>query len=500
MKNIFFILTLFAAQLLQAQNIIVKETYSETNKPYIIWKTTQPIDTMDFKVFRSRIKEKKFKEIHTVHYVKTSKTNDSLYLNVIDTTLTKGGIYLYYAEVQRNGKKQISVAAMAHNLGVLPKPQIISFKAETLADRKAVRIHWKLNYTETVGSLVLYRSKNYDDAYEKIAELSSEDETYTDVVPLANEAWFYFLELNNYFGGKTRSVRTPAFATFKEKPFPPQDVVYEVKGDSIVFDWRNVGNNIIGYRVYRSIEKQPFMLLSDMQANLTKKTHFVDKDKTVKDAVKLCYIIRNVSDGFIESNITDTLQIYIPEHKPVYPPAQVDYVTLPDAKIKLLWMPDKRSFITGYNVYVKKENGKIKKLNEEVIRNNSYTDERTLSFGKYTYMIEGVGINNKASEKRSKITVNILPEKIEVLLDLQKTENGIKISWKKPANNKVKKLLLYRQTGNNKPIFLKSFSAVQNGKFKDYKLKRKNTYMYQMTAILYNGEKIKLDNAAEIRY
>jgi hypothetical protein len=491
---------MIATQWLAAQTISVKEAYNKTDRPTIVWQTDKPIDTLDFRIFRSYVKEKNFKEIHTIHYVEPSETSDSLFLNMVDTTLTKKGIYLYYVEVLRDGKKVISATAMGHNLGILPKPQVISFKAEPLTDRKAITLHWKLNYTKTIGSLTLFRSNKYDDGYVKIAELSPENESYTDVIPLANEPWFYFLELNNYFGGKTRSVRTPAFATFKEKPFPPQDISMEPKDDSIVFTWRNVGDNIVGYRVYRSIGKRPFELLNDMQPATTENIRFADKDPEVKKAFKLRYYFCNVSDGFVESNITDTLEVYFPEHKPVYPPAQLDYVQTSGRQIKLLWVPDERGFIIGYNVYVNGPEGDTIKLNESLLKTNNYTDTRNLLPGKYIYMVEGVGMKDKISQKRTQIAVDILPERIEVLLDLQKTGTGIKVSWKKPASEHVKSLMLYRQTGKNKPVLLKTFSGTQDGSFTEKKLIRGNTYLYQMTAVMNDGSKIPLDNAVEIRF
>jgi hypothetical protein len=485
---------------LQAQTIGVRQVNSKSDWPSIVWQTVKPVDTMDFRIFRSYIKDKNFKEIHTIHYIKPSGTGDSLFLNMVDTTLTKKGVYLYYVEILREGKKVISATAIAHNLGILPEPQIIAFKAEPLSGRKAVTLHWKLNYTETVGSLTLYRSNKYEDGYKKIAELDPGSGSYTDVVPRANEPWFYFLELNNYFGGKTRSVRTPAFATFKEKPFPPQDLSMEPEGDSIVFTWRNVGDNIVGYHVYRSIGERPFELIDDMQPATTENIRFVDKDPEIKKAFKLRYFIRNVSDGFVESNITDTLEVYFPEHRPVYPPAQLDYVTTTGGYTKLLWVPDERGFVTGYNVYVVDTKGDTAMLNNVIIATNHYTDSRRLPPGKYVYQIEGVGLNDKRSEKRAQIAVQIIPERIEVLLDVQKTDHGIKVSWRKPVNGQVKSLILYRKTGKNKPVLIKTFSASQDGSYEDRKLVHGKTYMYEMTAVMDNGSKIPLDNGVEMRY
>ena len=500
MKPVLFGILFIVTQALTAQSLIVRETDSRTESPTVVWQTVGAIDTMDFRIFRASVKDKKFREIHTLHYVQPSKSGDTLFLNMVDTTLTKKGIYLYYAEALRDGRPVVSATALAHNLGLIPRPQVISFTATPLTDRKAIRLSWKLNYTETVGSLTLYRSNQYEKGYTPVAELAPGDESYTDVVPRANEPWFYFLEVNNYFGGKTRSVRTPAFATFREKPFPPQDVIVTANDNSILFDWRNVGDNIIGYRVYRSIGERPFQLITGLLPAAAGTVHYADSSAAMKKAYHVRYYIRNVSDGFAESSITDTFEVYLPQHQPVYPPAQVDHI--PDARgyVRLLWVPDKRGFVTGYNVYVKSPGGDTLQLNDSLIVMNSFTDNRPLPAGRYLYLVEGVGMNGKKSEKRARVAVDVLPPHIEVLLDLQKEGSGIRVSWKKPAGSQAKSLVLYRRTGAEKPVALKTFSAGEDGSYTDREVSPGRTYLYEMTVLLQDGRELPLDNAVEMRF
>ena len=497
MKKFLFLIVLINFSL-QAQVIRVYETVSDTRHPELTWQSIQPVDTVEFQIFRASVRDKQFKEIHPLHYTEPVENTDTLLFRVVDTVPAKKGIYLYYIQVFRNGKPQKSATAMAHNLGVLPKPQIIAFKAEPLTDRKAVRLRWKLNYDESVSSISLYRSRSYDGDYEKIADLGPQETEYIDIVPLANEPWFYFMELNNYFGGKSLSVRTPAFATFKEKPFPPQDLTVEQAGDSIVLQWRNVGNNIVGFRVYRSIGKQPFMLMHDMIPSGGKRyIRFVDTTREARSAVELRYYVRNVSDGFVESNITDTVRLYLPAREAVYPPAQTDYVLLPGGKIKLLWVPDERGIITGYRVYEVK-NGKSEPLSKDLISTNYFTVEHPGN-GLHIYEIEGVGIEGKTSEKRARISIHILPSEPEVLLNLQKQNEGIKITWHTPAGRNIRRLILYRQTGNDAPVRLKTFAPGEDV-YLDKQVKRGKVYMYFMQAEMKDGSKRDLNNAVEMRW
>jgi hypothetical protein len=422
-----------------------------------------------------------------------------LYFHIVDTTLVKKGVYLYFVEAMRNGKKVKSETTMAHNLGLLDKPRFIHFTAEPLKDRKAVRLEWQLNYTETIKTISLYRSNKYKDGYVKITDISPQENTYTDNIPLANEPWFYFVEINNFFGGKRQSVRISAFATFAEKPFPPQDVDVEPLNDSIVFNWRNVGNNIVGYRVYRSLDKKPFEQLNEMEQSTAKNIYFVDKDKMLKKAINIQYFIRNVSDGFVESNVTDTIHFYMPEHKLVYPPSQIDKVINSKGQVKLLWVPDKRGAITGYNIYLKNSKGKISKLNKEIWLQNYYTEEVYRPAGKYEYQIEGVSYD-KISDKRTIINVYFDKPIINMILDLKKVKSGLEVSWKKTFNPAAKKLMLYKVIDNGKGILIKTYDARKDGKYLDKYVRSGKHYAYFMKAILQDAEKVKLDNQVEIVY
>jgi hypothetical protein len=500
MRTLFVTILFLATQGLGAQTLSVRETVSRDESPTVVWQTVRPLDTLDFRIFRASVRDRKFIEIHTMHYVQPADTGDTLFLYMTDTTLTKKGLYLYYAEVLRDGRQVVSATALAHNLGLIDVPQVLRFSATPLTDRKAVHLSWTLSDTVTVATLTLYRSGQYAEGYEKVADLAPADTGYTDVIPRANEPWFYFLEIRNYFGGTTRSVRTPAFATFREKPFPPQDVTMSAGEDSVVFDWRNVGNNIIGFRVYRSADERPFLPVSGLQPAGPAGGHYADKDSVMRKAYHLRYILRNVSDGFVESNITDTFEVYIPEHQSVYPPAQLDHVPDAAGHTRLLWMPDDRGFIIGYNVYVTGPSGDTAKLNSSLLTTNAFTDTLYRAPGQYVYLVEGVGMKGKRSERRARTVVEVLPPRIEVLLDLQRDTTGLRISWKRPAGGAVERLELYRQTGSEKPVLLKAFSAAADGTYTDSGVTPGKVYLYRMTAILPDGTKVPLDDATEMRF
>ena len=484
--------------LLSGQNIILKKSISNSDYPEIYWQTTSTPDTSEFTIFRTGVNEDKLIEIHTIHYSHVLENTDTTEFVVIDTSLTEKGLYFYFLRTKIKNKEIQSETAIAHNFGLIPKPQIAFFKANPVEDRKAIQLNWKLNFNQTVSSISLYRSSSYDSGYIKITDLSADAVSFTDVVTKSNEAWYYFMIIHDYFGEQLPSVRIPAFATFTEIPIRPQNIIGKFSNDSIIIHWKNAGHNIIGYRVYRSLENQSFQLINEMAENIEKDAIFVDNDSRLKTAIKAKYYVRNLSDGFAESNSSDTLDFYIAEHESVLPPKELDFITNIDDNIKLLWIPADEGLSLGYNIYLNKPEGEITKLNNNLLTINYFVDSIYRSPGKYIYEVEGVGIGNKVSKNKITTVVYRYPPNIHIIIDLKKQKNGILISWKKPLNKNIKRLLLYKRYGQNKSVLKKSFSATEDVSYLDTSTKRGVNYLYLLIAEMENGEKITINDGVEM--
>ena len=498
MKKIYLVVLFVLPILLSGQNIILKKTISNSNYPEIYWQTISTPDTSEFQIFRTGVNEDELTEIHTIHYSYQLEKTDTTEFVVIDTSLSKKGLYFYFILAKIGDKEIQSETAVANNFGLLPKPQIAFFKANPVEDRKAIQLNWKLNFNETVSSIALYRSSSYDTGYIKITDLSANAVSFTDVVTKSNEPWYYFMVINDYFGEQLPSVRIPAFATFTEKPIRPQNIIGTFSNDSIILQWKNTGHNIIGYRVYRGLEDQAFQLINEMAENIKKEAFFVDASLQIKTATRAKYYVRNLSDGFAESSSSDTLSFYITEHEPVLPPKELDFITNSDGSIKLLWVPPTDGLVIGYNIYINEKSIPPTKLNSQIITQNFFVDSVYRSEGKYIYTVEGVGINNKVSANKIVTTVNRYAPKIHVILDLKKQKDGIQISWKHPLNEQIAKLMLYKKYGQNKSVLKKTFPSNEDVIFFDTKVNRGTNYLYLLIAEMKNGDEIVINEGVEI--
>ncbi len=496
--NIFF-LFLFPS-LLFGQGITLKKSISDSDYPKISWQTSINIDTTAFRVFRAKVEHDMFVEIHTIHFVSKPNGKDTMTFTVFDTTLLQKGLYMYYIKAISNNKQVKSEIAYGHNYGLLPRPQLAFFKSTPLDDRKAVKLDWKLNFDQTTSSMELFRSKAYDTGYIKITDLGPDMETFTDVIPLANEPWFYFMLIHDYFGNQIPGTRIPAFATFAEKPIRPQNIIGHFHNDTLFINWKNTGKNIIGHRVYRSIGNKEFRLLNGMAPSLSENTVFADTSPELKNATTLRYYVRNVSDGFIESNSSDTLHFHIPEHETIPPPKEMDIITVKNGNVKLFWLPPGEGFVQAFNVYLIDPKGDTSLLNNAPVTQNHFADTIYRTEGKYHYEVESIGFAGKVSKQRNRKTIHRYKPQVHVILDLKKRKDGIEISWKRPLDKHISEMLLYKKHGEAQAVVKKSFSNKEDINYLDTKVSRGNTYLYKLMAVMENGDEITVNDGVEINW
>lgn len=482
-----------------SQSIVLEKCISEGNFPEIYWFTTSSLDSADFQVFRKGAEDGDFSEIYTLHWADTSRLGDTTAFVVIDTTITNKGLFHYYIVGGVGGGEIVSNVGNGHSFGWLPKPQLNSFKGTPTKDRKAINLEWDFNYHKTINYISIYRSSDYDTGYEKIVELDNEETSYIDHVPMANEPWFYYMIIHDYYGDQLPSVRIPAFATYKEKSMSPFNLTDRISNDSVYIDWENVGTNIIGYRVYRSIDKSPFYLMGEMVYNIESTSRFVDADPLIKDAIHLEYYVLNVSDGFLESIPSDTVNYYRVENEKVLPPKTLDRIINSDRTVKLLWEPPDEGMTLGYNVYITDPDGSKNKLNEKLLTVNHFSDTIFRSAGKYIYSVEGVGYENRLSDLLASTVVIKYPFKSNVILVLTRVDEGIKISWSHPNEKHLNKIILYKKPdANEKSVVLGEFSSIEDIEYIDKEVENRQLYQYFLEGVLIDGSKITLNKGVDM--
>jgi hypothetical protein len=494
MKKILIITTIILVPLIsKPQQVTGYQSSSRSNHPAVTWIASGLPDTIAFDVFRAPHGTHRFQQIYTWqnHFLR----NDTLFLGITDTTLTEKGIWEYHIRLNLpDGRTLNSEVMMAHNMGYISPPRIVNLETAPVADQKAIALTWELRNPETVVNQSVYRSYRFDDGYELIATLSAQTREYTDPVPRANEPWFYFILIKDFFGYQPPGVRVFGISEYAEKPFPPQDFSATMDGEDITFNWRKVGDNIFNYRLYRRINQEgrffpvgdPFFVAG---ANIDKSIPSGLTDETTA----LEFYCTSISDGYIESSPSDTVLLLFSANVRVAPPVQIDYVADPSGVITLLWPAVEGGMAMGYNVYRSVNDGPVEPLNREPLVENIFHDQVVGITGEITYQVESVNVAGKPSTLRTEVIVERDPVVVKLVISCSQVRNGIQLEWAPLSLEGIKTLQIYRQKDNDEPSLL---SRVENsrGTYTDSRAVTGETYIYIVMAEMNDGRVIMVND------
>ncbi|HUX53346.1 MAG TPA: hypothetical protein VMV56_02910 [Williamwhitmania sp.] len=493
---------------LEGQVITGFNTLSGTKNPELYWIAKNMPKPNNFKVFRSGMEKKEFKEIGTIHL--TEMRHDTLVFLVIDTTLTKEGLYQYYIEVKTADSTTVhSDILFGHNLPNIPKVMLTSFTAEPAKDRKAIHLQWKLNYGFTVKSLSLFRSKKFDTGYQLVASLPADAVEYTDPVDFSNEAYFYFIQINDFFGYQLPSIRIHGFSTFKETPYPPQDFKLAHKEGSVELTWKNVGSNVVGNKIYRQISTvtngnaaNKFFPCTGLIKSVGERGSFTDTILKSNPSVQVSYYVVAVSDGYVESNPSETLTVVNQGPAEASPPKELSYVIDSLQNLMLIWTRQNDDpQIAGCNIYKSGEGLATTKLNKKLVPVgiNYFTDENFSGYGQCTYEVEAVSVSGAPCKVRANINVGPVFPRPRVILSLQKTDKGISVEWSSISAKGIKRMELYRQAGDDKPTLLTTIKNGEKTSYLDLTAKPGGFYVYSVVAILNDNTKLVINEGVGIK-
>jgi fibronectin type 3 domain-containing protein len=480
--------------LLKAQPIKGYHSSSQSNFPSVTWSVIQLPDTIPYKVYRAPHKSENFTQIATIRNRFTR--GDTLFVIMTDTTLTEKGIWQYYIKIiTPEGRTLNSEVMMAHNLGYIPPPRVVNLVTSPTPGQKAISLTWDIRNPETVVSQAIYRSYQFDNGYELINTLPSTAREYTDPVARANEPWFYFILIQDYFGYQPPSVRVHGISDYAEQPIPPQDFSATRNDIYISFTWRKVGDNIFNYRLYRRFNQTgrffptsaPFFIPGQL-------VQVMDTLEIANNITHIEYYATAISDGYVESTPGDTVLIVFPENEMVTPPPVLDHVSDASGTVTLLWPVPENNAVAGYNIYRRTEEGISEKLNDEPLRENFFRDTTLSHSENITYQVESLNSIGKPSILRTETTVFRQSQIIQLVVSCRNVRNGIQLEWVPLENNNIEKLNIYRQKDDQEAPVLLTTVENSKGNYTDTQTEKETSYIYIFIAETKDGRSITVND------
>lgn len=496
-KKILIIAITLSPLLVKAQQIKGYQSSSESNMPSVTWMATELTDTLAYEVLRAPHGSERFEPIATL--TNRYYTGDTLFFIMTDTTLTEKGIWQYLIRINTpEGRTLNSELMMAHNLGYIPPPRIVNFRTSPAPGQKAISLNWELRNPETVVNLAIYKSYRFDDGYELVTTLPSTARDYTDPVARANEPWFYFILIQDYFGYQPPSVRVHGVTDYAGQPIPPQNFSATRTDNYISFTWRKVGDDIFNYRLYRRTNQTGrFFPVGDPFFIPGRHISFRDSLEITDNITHLEYYATSLSDGYVESNPGDTVLLFFPENEAVPPPSVLDHIADASGNITLLWTAIESGAVSGYNIYRKTEDSPFEKLNQELLPVNTYRDNTLTTSGNIVYQVETVNRGGKPSHLRTETTVVFQPQQIKLVVSCIQTRNGLQLQWVPLETAGIEKLQIYRQKNEEDPILL---TTVENsrGTYTDTQTENETSYIYTFMAAMKDGRTVMVNDGVII--
>ncbi len=345
----------------------------------------------------------------------------------------------------------LSESIQADNLDNSTLPLALSFKAESDAENQKVLVSWKLKFGQRVKSLILERSASLNGSYEKVADLSPFDSTFTDAAANPMEATYYKLKIYDLKGLLDHTPVTPVINRIRPEAFPPAVVSVELAGNYPSISWNTIGNNIRGYRVFRTnvIGNEPEEISGLIQCDSLEKYKFTDSTLLQK-GLSYHYSVRTESRGYVLSNYSDFVSVYLPNEF-IETPLGLITRRMNSNSVFLSWNTSKTNTGGVYAVYRRTKDIEWKKLTEIPLFNtNYYVDENASDFTDWEYYVVGLNEFNQEGKPCAPFMCKASGAIEGLPLICRLIEGGIEISWPEmPGSNY---LIVIEQANENGEI------------------------------------------------
>lgn len=435
-------------------------------------------------------------------------SQDTVYLIAEDTSVQYPALYEYYIkplDIYGNSGPESEVIS-AGTLGSVSYPVHEYFNGRGGEKEHQVKLSWKFSGTDYLRSIELYRSKSYDDGYTRIARLSPNDTSFTDIVPVANENFWYYLIMNGPNGNSPPSAKVSAmFRNSGEKPLPPAETGAEsIKGGVKVY-WSCHEPYAKGFYVYRYIyETAEFEQVSGLIPAGAEIYSFVDTAGFLLGNEVYRYAVRTVNDVDQLSDFSESASAS-PGKKATVSSPMNPRITGTDKGILLLWddMRPTEPVLLGYKVYRKEEpDGRFMLLPGDTLRNyQNYYSDTTLVTGKgYRYAVSAIDFYG--NESPQSISVSYVPGGSAIvppeILRAVNTTDGILVSWGQVTDEKAVSVKVYRSRPGMNPLPVITLQKTSD-EYLDKAVSEGELYTYEITVVMEGGTESDRSNGVTVR-
>lgn len=486
----------------------VNRTNTGRNKIYIDWRVKTDPALYSFRVYRRQNMAGRFEQTETEKGFYSR--GDTLILVVNDQSIRPRTAYEYYIvpldRLANPGER--SETALVTSFTQSDLPVITRFEAEENEKAHQIKLKWRISNPELIRSVSIFRSYNYDSAYNKIAELPPTDSTYTDHVTQAMENYYYYLLPEGVMKSGYPSARVAGHAVNTEIPDPPDNLSAESVKGGVRLNWKHFVPEVRGYYIYRDQgHNEELTQISGLIAADREIMTFVDSTEGLMGNLSYRYAVKAVNDGYVMSSFSDTSTARPGIATLVISPTNLIGGVVNDMAL-LVWdnMYQTNEFLLGYNVYRKAKNDKsFEKINQNFLPfyNNTYTDSTSaFIIGLYEYAVSSIDESGQESGLSLPVEIRLtdITGEITAPAGFRVTHgiNGVDLIWAMDENNQDKvRIYRYKASGSANRI---ADLPAGTYNYTDTNVQEGKLYFYYLTTVSKDGKESEPSRTAGMRY
>ncbi|MES2556231.1 MAG: hypothetical protein V4604_08780 [Bacteroidota bacterium] len=324
---------------------------------------------------------------------------------------------------------------------------------------KSVQLNWskELEDDDFAGYKV-YVSKEGKAEYtlQNTTVLAFSDSAFRATVPDFG-LYFFKVAATDEDGNEAFAAELIVDVVDNEPPMPPENVLVTSDTARLIISWdANKESDILGYKIYRSIEndKKNLTLLS---SDILYTTAF--NDSLPANALnKFSYAVLAVDTSLNESKLSVMASNAMTDALPPTEPF-LKKVSQTEDKIVIEWVRNTELDLVGYDLYRQTDSDSLKvfkKINTAIIpKDIAQFFDRSLEFGKqYSYYLVAVDQRSNQSNPSNHLRV-LTKAKVEKAnhqvaiskLKFEKATGSVKINWKSSVQEEKVSYVVFKRTG-----------------------------------------------------
>jgi fibronectin type 3 domain-containing protein len=460
----------------------------------ILWWTPQPTPVPTFfHVYRRMTGKEQFTLLPLRGFV--SFKHDSLVCIVRDTKLVRNQQYDYYVVpedfVGNIGPESNRASAFTVNATRLPLPQNIKARH----DSAGVHLTWQTRGRDLVLSTRIYRSMNFDNGFERIAEVPGSDSAYYDQSARGMIRYYYRMQ-NVTYDNRASQMSATIFGYFvtTAPPITPTGLAAKEVKRGVELTWmKTEQEDVAGWYVYRCDRASD--TVGAVVSPFLQEPRFLDTSATLKGSIEYRYTVVALNTSQKRSLPSAEVRARPLIATNPKPPREIAARQVGDV-IAVTW-DDARAYepyVTGYALFRLKK-GDNPSSTREIARwkgdpeRLTYLDSAVVPGTPYIYAVTSIdafgyeGIRSAGAEARVQITVCEPPQ----VLHAAATDKGVLVEWDRVYDERAASFVLYRYARGAAPVRIAT-PSIRDRSYADFDVVTGQVYYYQLSIVNNKGQ------------